>query len=291
MASLLQLKGRIKAAQNVSKTTKAFQMISASKMKRAQDAALAGRPYVEKLGQLTRSVVGEIDPEKAHPYMRADISPESKTLLIVLSPDKGLCGGLITNLLREFMKYKDQEEGPYILIGKKAEGTVTRFSKEIIASFPFGTTLPGFDAVFPIMKLIDDLFLQKKVDRVKILSTHFTNVFTQTPKITDLLPITEFSNVTNPEEETKKQESFYIFEPSVEELLPGLLKHYVEMTLYQAMLENFVSEQGARMIAMQNATDNANDIIEDLKLEYNKTRQTKITSELLDIVGTKRQQQ
>src|SRR5207244_2279064 len=146
--------------------------------------------------------------------------------------------------------------GPDIVVGKKAEGTVTRVSKEIIAAFPFGTTLPTFDMVFPIIKLIEEQFLTKKVDSVKILGTHFTNVFTQTPKIIDLLPITTLhEDVTE-----KKPEDFYLFEPNTESLLPGLLKHYVEMTLYQALLESFVSEQGARMLAMQNATDNANDI-------------------------------
>lgn len=283
MASLLQLKGRIKAAQNVSKTTKAMQMIAASKLKRAQDAALSARPYVEKLTTLSNQVVSRVDTDQVHPYMK-NAATSGKTLLVVLSPDKGLCGGLITNLLREFLNYtKISPENSYIVVGKKLETQVTRLEKEVIASFRFGTITPTFDMVYPISRLIDDYFLSGKVDGVKILGTHFTSVFTQTPKITVLLPITGAQLQEN------KTEPFTLFEPSVEEILPSLLKHYLEMTIYQHLLESFVSEQASRMIAMQNATDNATDIIDDLKLEYNKTRQTKITSEILDITGTKAQ--
>jgi len=285
MASLLQLKSRIKAAQNVSKTTKAMQMIAASHLKKAQHAALSGRPYVQKLETLTQNVARKIEDKNIHPYVQ-DRMDTGKSLIIFLAPDKGLCGGLITNLLKEFIRNVQTEKNSYVVIGKKAEGYVTRLEKNVIAAFHFGTTLPKFAMIFPIMKIIDDYYLSGKVDSVKILGAHFTSIFTQTPKIDTILPI-KF----NGGEGEKEGETQTIFEPNPSELLPSLLKHYVEMTLYQHLLESFVSEQAARMISMQNATNNAKDLIEDYKLEYNKTRQAKITSEILDITGTRLQAQ
>lgn len=277
MASILTLKRRINAAQNVSKTTKAMQMIAASKMKRAQEATLASRPYVEKLFIMSSKLSKQKTDEQLHPYLQQR-QLTGKTLVIVLSPDKGLCGGLITNLLREFWQYNKTERNvSFVTVGKKLEGYVARTQKEIIASFIFGNTTPTFDMVFPITRIIEEYYLSKKVDSVKIIGSHFTSIFTQAPKITTVLPL--------PQTEKESVESPYIFEPDLNELLSPLLKHYLEMAVYQHFLESFVSEQAARMIAMQNATDNANGITEDLKLEYNKTRQAKITSEILDISG------
>lgn len=276
MATLISLKRRIKTARNVSKTTKAMQMISASKLKRAQDAAVASKPYVEKLNILSKSISHKIEAEEKHKYM---ISPLSKSVLyIIISPDKGLCGGLVTNLIREVLKHDSGNKNYYITLGKKAENYVSSLNKEIIASFPFGTSLPQFDTVYPIAKLVDEYFLNEKVGQVKILSTKFSSVFTQTPEYTNLLPV-------KLEEADRNNASLTLFEPSVSELLPDLLRHYIEMLMFQSFLESYASEQAARMIAMKNATDNALDIISDLQLEYNKTRQEKITNELLDITG------
>lgn len=283
MATLISLKRRIKAAQNVSKTTRAMQMISASRLKRAQEAALAGRPYVEKLTELTQSVTAKTRDEEKHPYMKAKTTA-NKTLLIAISPDKGLCGGLLTNLLREFFTYtKQNNESSLIVIGKKLENQVVKLPNEVLASFHFGTTLPAFDTVYPMIKLINDYYITGKVDTVKVLYTDFNSFFSQTPKVKQLLPI------ILPEEkvESTKSDDSIIYEPSLNEMVPPLLKHYLEMNLYQFLLESYLSEQAARMISMQNATNNARDIIEALKLEYNKTRQAKITSELLDIIGGK----
>lgn len=282
MANLLSLKRRIKAANNVSKTTKAMQMIATSKLKRAQDATLAGRPYVEKLTQISQNLA-MADKENAHPYMRtsnnANPPAGGKTLLIVISPDKGLCGGLVTNLIRELLNFDpDNKNNVYLTIGKKIESTTANLQKPILASFKFGTILPAFDMVFPILNIIDEHFLNLKVDSVKILSTHFVNVFSQRPNITSILPI-EFPKDQIPS-------SFTLFEPSAKELLPNILKHYLEMTIYQHLLESFASEQGARMVAMQNATENAMEIVEELQLLYNKGRQEKITNEILDIGST-----
>lgn len=279
MATLITLRRRIKAAQNISKTTKAFQMIAASRLKKAQEATLASRPYVKKLSELVYDVAGKTDENKKHPYMTIH-SDTTKTLLIALSPDKGLCGGLITNLIKEFLAYqKQQDDLSYIVVGKKIEGQVIKLNREILASFSFGTSLPTFDLVYPIISLINDYYLSGKVSKVQILYTDFNSFFSQTPKIATILP------VSIPEENEVKAERFQLYEPNITEMLPDLLKHYIEMSLYQVMLESYLSEQASRMLAMQNATDNAKEIIEVLKLEYNKTRQAKITSELLDITG------
>lgn len=276
MASILSLKRRINAAKNVSKTTKAMQMIAASKMKRAQEATLSSRPYVQKLMGLSGKLTHIGEEAVKHPYLQQRLET-GKTLVIVLSPDKGLCGGLITNLLREFMKFSGSTEGPYVTVGKKLEGYVARRNKEVIASFVFGGTTPTLDMVYPIVRIIDEYYLSGKVDSVKIIGAHFTSIFNQTPKVTTILPITV--------EEPEKTKLPYLIEPNIDNLLSPLLKHYLEMSVYQLLLESFVSEQASRMLAMQNATDNANGIIEDLKLEYNKTRQAKITSEILDITS------
>ncbi len=279
MANILALKRRIQAAKNVSKTTKAMQMIAASKLKRAQEAVMATRPYVQKVSSMTGNTMLHAPENYTHPYLTAH-TQTGKTLLLIISPDKGLCGSLITNLVREFVKYqKVQPDSSYIVVGKKLEGQVVHFNKEIVASFAFGLHLPTFDAVYPLIKLIDDYYTTGKVDSVKILTTEFTNVFTQKPKIVEILPIPIEKNEAS-------NNTFFIYEPSPVELLNTLLKHYLEMTIFQQLVEAFVSEQAAKMMAMQNATTNANDIIEDLQLEYNKTRQAKITSEILDITGS-----
>ncbi len=281
MASIQLLQRRIKTAQNVSKTTRAMQMISASKLKKAQDAALSSRPYVEKLSLVTRGVTSRVEKAFLPEYMK-EKSATGKTLLIVIAPDKGLCGGLVTNLVKEVL-HRDNKNDIYLTVGKKIESTVVYVGKELIASFPFGNTLPSFDIVYPITKMIDEHFLAGKVDKVEILSTHFVNIFTQKPQLTQLLPI--MPGEIEAADGKHQLNHFELFEPDAETILPALLKQYINMVIYQEILESYLSEQAARMLSMQNATNNAKDIIEDLKLEYNKSRQAKITSELLDITG------
>lgn len=278
MANLLSLKRRIQTAQNVSKTTRAMQMIAASKLKKAQNAALSLRTYAQKLIALSQSLTTKIQKENLHPYMIERLDTK-KTLIIILSPDKGLCGGLITNLVREFLRMSIAKEDLYITIGKKAERQVINLTKnEMLASFQFGSTNPTFDMVYPIHRIIDEYFIEKKVDAVKILYSQFESVFIQKPKIETLLPITI--------SQTPNNNLPYSFEPDLNTLMPPLLIQYLQMSLYHYLLESFASEQGARMIAMQNATSNAKDVILELRLEYNKSRQEKITNEILDITNT-----
>jgi F-type H+-transporting ATPase subunit gamma len=277
MATLLTLRRRMKTTTNVSKTTKAMQMIAASKLKKAQDSAESSKPYVEKLNTLSKALEQRVDKDQLHQYMLPQEEIKAK-LLIVISPDKGLCGGLVTNLMKEVLHFSNTGKTYYITIGKKAERSVASLNKDIVASFPFGTTLPPFEAVFPIAKLINEYFLGKKVSEVTILSTKFNSIMSQMPMFNILLPV-------KLQEKAVLDKSATLFEPSVDALLPDLLQHYLEMVIYQSLLESYASEQGSRMIAMKNATDNAMDIISELRLEYNKTRQEKITNELLDIGG------
>jgi F-type H+-transporting ATPase subunit gamma len=276
MATLLILKRRMKTARNVSKTTRAMQMIAASKLKKAQDAAVSSKPYVQKLESLTKTLKQRVDSDHLPEYMK-EIKETNAKLLIVISPDKGLCGGLVTNLMREVLNFNQGGKTFYITIGKKAENSVISLNREVLASFPFGTSLPQFDLVYPVIQIVEEYFMGKKVSEVKVISTQFSSVFSQVPKVQSILPVKH-------EEEVKK-DSLTVFEPSPSEILPDLLKHYIEMLLFQSFLESYASEQAARMIAMKNATDNALDIISELQLEYNKTRQERITNELLDIVG------
>jgi F-type H+-transporting ATPase subunit gamma len=282
MASKLQLTRRIKTAQNISKTTKAMQMLAASKLKKAQDAALTSRPYVEKLLEVTGRLTNGVEKAQLPAYMKEG-KQNGKTLFVVIAPDKGLCGGLVTNLSRELLR-QSKSDDVFLTIGKKIESPVARMTKNLVASFPFGTTLPTYDQVYPITKIIDEQFLGSKVDKVVILSTHFVNMFIQKPDVTNLLPVAPIEVIQEGKKVDQKFE-FQLFEPDLESILPDLLKRYMEMGLYQEMLESYLSEQSARMISMQNATNNAKDIIEDLKLEYNKTRQAGITNQILDITS------
>ncbi|HSW47883.1 MAG TPA: ATP synthase F1 subunit gamma [Candidatus Saccharimonadales bacterium] len=285
MATILALKRRINAARNVSKTTKAMQMIAASKLKRAQNAVASSKPYVNKIAEILENLLEEAKKDYTHPYLSPP-KKTGKTLLLVLSPDKGLCGSLIANILKEFISYqKTSEKSTYVLVGKKLEGHVVHLGNDVVASFPFGTTIPTFDKIFPLLQIINDYYLSGKVDSVKILTAEYINIFTQKPKVTDLLPINPDMLIKKGEDNKEKTNNFYLFEPNKKSLLDSLLNHFVEMKVYHQLIESFLSEQASRMMSMQNATDSANDIIEDLQLEYNKTRQAKITSELLDITG------
>lgn len=280
MANILILKRRINAARNVSKTTKAMQMIAASKLKRAQNAVNSSKPYVSKISSIIENIMEESKNNYTNPYLKP-VNNTGKTLLIILSPDKGLCGSLVTNILKEFIRYQDDApETSYVVVGKKLEGQVIHFNKEIVASFPFGTTTPSFDRVYPLLEIINKYYLGGHVDSVKVLNPEYINLFTQKPRVTTLLPI-----VLNADEREMKNDDFYLFEPNKKVLLDSLINHYLEMNVYHQLLESFLSEQAARMMSMQNATTNANDIVSDLQLEYNRTRQAKITSELLDIAG------
>lgn len=279
MASLVTLKRRIRVGENIAKTTRAMQMVAASKTKRAQEGAVRGRPYAEKLAQVAKNLIGRINEDYSHPFL---VEREGRTLILVFSPDKGLCGSLISNLKKELFNFPDFRNAFFVTIGQKLAKTVSNMNLKILADFPMGTTHPTFEKIPSLVKIIVDGLAKNEFSQVSILYSKFISLFTQKAVIEKLLPL------QIPQGETKETFSSpsYLFEPGTSEVLENLLPHYLESLVYQLLLEAYASEQAARMVAMQNATQNAQDIISFLTLEYNKARQERITNEILDISRT-----
>lgn len=277
MAQNLQLlKRRIKTAQNIAQIAKAMEMIAASKVKRAQQEVFNSKEYSHKIIELTKSLIGSRDMESfSHPYLVKNNS--SKKLILVIAPDKGLCGALVTNLLKKLLEI-DSENITYITVGKKIQKVTAILKGRLLASFPMGTRLPQYGTIYPILKLIDEEYKKGHVGSVEIVFTKFNSLFNQTPTEKLLLPIIA-SNTQN----EKVGDLSYIFEPNMKIILESLLPYYIEVSLFHTLLESYTSEQVARMIAMQNAKNNAKDIADALTLTYNKSRQEKITNELLDL--------
>lgn len=254
-----------------------MEMVAASKMRRAQERTLAGKPYATKLRLVVQNLVGRIE-EGRHPYLTQ--RAKGKTLLVLFSSDKGLAGSLNTNLLREFIKIGgERDDSEIISIGRKLRKAVVRLGGVLVADFPFGTSPPTFDSILPMSKMIVDEFLKGEYNKVVCLYTQFLSLRTQKPTVLTLLPIQR-------ETETEGLQTLsYTFEPNASELLTALMPHYLELTLYQIFLESYASEQASRIIAMHQASENAKDVIWELSLFYNKARQERITNELLDITG------
>ncbi len=275
MAQNLQLlKRRIKTAKNVSQIAKAMEMMSASKIKRAQTTVQNNKPYAKRIESLTGSLIQNTKKSTfKHPYIEDNKSP--KKLLIAISPDRGLCGALNTNLFKALMVREDKNT-MLITIGNKYERFASRLNFEFLASFPMGTTLPRYTIVYELVKLIDEQFKTGNVSSVEILYAEFVSFFDLKPKVQKILPI-------NTEIIANNDELFHLFEPGPAKLLETLLPQYLEVSLYSALLEAYTSEQAARMVAMQNAKTNAQDIASFLTLTYNKFRQEKITNEILDL--------
>jgi F-type H+-transporting ATPase subunit gamma len=285
MPSTRDIRRRIKSVKNTAQITKAMQMVAAAKMRRAQQAALVGRPYAD----LMNAILAEAGPRIAsfkHPLM--EIRAVKKRALILVSTDRGLCGGLNGNLFREAGKL-DKDTTVFIAAGKKGAQFVARTKRRLAAEFTY-KDVPTFAEARAISKFAQDLFLKGEADAVDILFPRFINTLTQQPQIVPFLPVGKITAMTvginAPPEELKsvapRADSFE-FEPSEEEVLGGLLPHSLNFKMHQILLETKASEQSARMVAMKNATDNAKQIIKDLTLEYNKLRQANITKELLEI--------
>lgn len=275
MAKNLQhLKRRIKTAKNVSQIAKAMEMMSASKIKRAQKKVENNKPYAERIGILTSTLVKNVGTAKIkHLYIEGNGS--DKKLLIAFSPERGLCGSLNTNLFKKLLSVEDHNTS-LITVGRKIEAFAARTKFNFIASYPMPTAIPSYSMVYEISKLVNDSFYSKTVGKVEILFANFDSFFTQTPIIKSLLPI-------NTESLEISEDYFHLFEPQAQEMLDLLLPQYLEVSIYSALIEAYTSEQAARMVAMQNAKNNANDMANYLSLVYNKTRQEKITNEILDL--------
>lgn len=275
MANLITLKRKIRVAKNIAKTTRAMQMVAASKTKRAQENTLRSRPYADRFTLMVKNLAGRVPQDFVHPFLAKEKSDQGKTLLVVLSPDKGLCGSLISNLTRELLSFKKERNPLFLTVGKKLATRVT--GDIIVADFPMGISQPTFEQVTSIMQIVQEGIKKGEFSQVYALYAKFESLFLQQPVIEKLIPI----------EISQSQDmvglNYYLFEPNAKDILESILPHYVENKLYQLILESFASEQVARMIAMQNATDNAQDVISQLSLVYNKARQERITNEILDV--------
>jgi F-type H+-transporting ATPase subunit gamma len=286
MPSTRDIRRRIKSIKNTAQITKAMQMVAASKMRRAQQAALAGRSYAT----LMNSVLAEVTHyagDFRHPLM--DQREVRKRALVVVSTDKGLCGALNSNLLREAAKF-DKETTVYITAGKKASQFIARTRRNLAAEFTYKDA-PLFSEARAISRFAQELFEKREADRVDILYTNFISTLTQKPELLPFLPVGEIKALTAgvggaglpAEGPLLKGATEFLFEPGPDQVLGALLPHYLNFQVFQILLEAKASEQSARMVAMKNATDNAEQLIKDLTIEYNKVRQAAITNELLEI--------
>lgn len=283
MANGRQIQQRIKTAKNISKITKAMEMVSASKMRKAQLQALATRPYTQAL-QNSLSTLAKHSKTNLHPFLIEH--GQGFDIAILVSTDKGLCGGLNQNLFKEAIAwYKKNPSGKFIVVGRKAVAFARVYGLPIHAQFIDIKDRVSVGDVLPITSLTSQGFLKKEFKSISIIFMDFISTLVQKVKVTELLPLPKnfVANQANTEIKNSNSHKDYIFEPSVKEILSDLLNYYFENTVYQSFLESKASEHSARMVAMKNASENAGELVNELKLEYNKSRQAGITSELLDI--------
>src|SRR5436190_5497929 len=283
MASTHDIRRRIRSIGSTSQITKAMQMVAASKMRKAQEAALAGRPFVHLMYRFQREATTQMR-ELKHPLL--EVRPIRKRAVILVAADKGLCGALNSNLFRLAAQF-DPASTVFITAGRKAAQFVAATRRHLIAEFAYGDS-PRFPEARAIAAFARDLFLNKEVDEVRILATRFVNTLNQHPMSLEYLPVGEVKGINIPGAEPKEDLASHkecLFEPSLEAFLGYMLKIYLNIYVYQVLLNAKASEQSARMVSMKNASDNAEGLIEDLKLEYNKLRQGNITKELLEIAG------
>jgi len=257
-------------------------MVAASKMRKAQQHALEGRPYAALMNKVFVSLQKRTDP-RFHPLLA--VRPLEKELVLIISTDKGLCGALNTNLFREASNF-DSAKTAFVVSGKKARQFIARTKRELLADFELKDS-PSFVEAKPISKFCMEKFLRREVDKVSVLYTHFINTINQRTVVQTLLPISSFDLPKSAAAEGAKVDVDpmlgYIFEPNAAGVLDVMLPYYISFQVFQMILDARASEHSARMVAMKNATDNANQFIKDLTLEYNKMRQASITTELLEI--------
>lgn len=279
---LRAIRRRIRSIQSTAKITRAMELVAASKMRRAQLNALAGRPYAEKMRFVLADLAETlplIDPEARHPLLRQ--AEEVRNVGIVfITPDRGLAGGLPSTLNRTAAQFLVEQGKPArtIAVGRKGRDFMRRTGQSVVAEFIGIGDNPTYAELRPIVQIAIQEFTEGSVDEVHLVYMQFVNTVVQRPQVFQLLPV-------EPPEEAETLAIDYIYEPDRESVLAELLPRYIEQQVYAATLEAIASEQSARMVAMRNATDNANELMKDLTLVYNKARQESITSELLDITG------
>ena len=284
MPSTRDIRRRIKSVKNTAQITKAMQMVASSKMRKAQLAALAGRPYANLMNKVMGDVAAE-NSEISHPLMQK--REGKKECVVLVSTDKGLCGALNSNLTREAFKF-DKDTTVFVCAGKKGAQFIGRNKRKLAAEFTYKDA-PLFAEARAISRFVQDLFLKGEADSVEVLYTNFVSTLVQKPETQPLLPIGELKGVqagVHGHETSVALETSGVafqFEPGADAVLGALLPHYLNFQIYQILLEAKASEQSSRMVAMKNATDNAKQLIKNLTLEYNKLQQANITKELLEI--------
>ncbi len=284
MASTRDIRRRIKSVTNTAQITKAMQMVAASKMRKAQQLAVNARPFAALMYRFQRRATTQAI-DFTHPLL--EVRAVRKRALILIGGDKGLCGALNSNLFRLASQF-DPQSSVFITAGRRAAQFIARTRRQLIAEFAYGDT-PRYAEAKAIATCAQNLFLKKEVDEVRIIATRFINTLTQQAVCIEFLPVGAIKGLPLPEalseQELVAHAPEYVFEPSAEAFLGYLFSHYLNIYVFLAMLAAKASEQSARMVAMKNATDNANKLIQDLTLEYNTLRQGKITTELLEIVS------
>ncbi|MDB5764337.1 MAG: atpG [Herminiimonas sp.] len=284
MAVGKEIRGKIKSVENTKKITKAMEMVAASKMRKAQDRMRAARPYSDKIRNIA-SNLATANPEYTHPFLVKQ--DKAKTVgIIVVTTDKGLCGGLNTNALRLVTTKLRELDGQgnkveAVAIGNKGLGFLNRIGVRVVShAIQIGDT-PHLDKLIGPVKVLLDAYQEGKLDAVYLVYTKFINTMKQEPMLEQLLPL-----AAERMQADKGNHSWdYLYEPDPQTVIDELLVRYVEALIYQAVAENLASEQSARMVAMKSASDNAGNVIGELKLVYNKTRQAAITKELSEIVA------
>ncbi|WP_022976118.1 F0F1 ATP synthase subunit gamma [Nevskia ramosa] len=282
MAGAKEIRTKIKSVKNTQKITRAMEKVAISKMRRAQVRMTEARPYAEKIRR-TIAHLSQANTEITHPFMAE--RPVKRIGVLVVSTDRGLCGGLNTNLFRALTRsireWRDQAiDVEYAVIGSKGLGFFRRVGGKVVAQNSQLGDKPHLDQLLGSIKVLTDAYREGRIDRLYLASTQFVNTMTQRPGVRQVLPVEVDPNAS------KLADNWdYIYEPNATELLDTVLQRYVESQVYQAVVENVASEQSARMVAMKAATDNAGKIINGLQLAYNKARQASITKELAEIVG------
>jgi F-type H+-transporting ATPase subunit gamma len=282
-----EIRGKIKSVQNTRKITKAMEMVAASKMRKAQERMRHARPYADKVRNIVAHL-GQANPEYTHPFL-ARRTPVKRAGIILVTTDKGLCGGLNTNVLRAVTaKIREaQQQGvelSFCAIGNKGLGFLTRLSMGVVSQVVQLGDKPQLDRLIGPVKAMLDAYTEGRLDAVYIAYTRFINTMRQEPVIETLLPLGA-DRLAQSAEEKKAYGWDYLYEPDAKTVIDDLLVRYVEALIYQCVAENMACEQSARMVAMKAASDNAKNVISELQLTYNKARQAGITKELSEIVG------
>ena len=279
MPSVRDIRLRVRSVVNTSKVTNAMSLIAASKMRRAQNSVTQGRPFAEKIQEVIAHLAAQPSEEiTAHPLLRS--RSVERIGVLVVSPDRGLCGGMHANLNRRVGQFILDQPAParVIVVGRKGRDFMVRTGQDVKAVFTDMGERPVLADTTAISRMVVDSYVEEEMDEVYLAYTKYVNVMTHTPLVEKLLPVT-------PAALTAQERVGYIYEPDNLMVLGSLLPRFVEMEVYHALLESIASEQSARMVAMRSATDNANSLADDLRLVMNKLRQDSITNELLDLVG------